>query len=1029
MSFTAESIMTDYLKAQNERRAALMAQAFADWESHLRGWNVWDYAVSLEPVFTPIRPPAPQIITPVRDDARIQRGFGRLFGRDQITDPQQQISTISQEQKLIKPTAFYRSEPLTELSIILPKEFNASPAVCEQFFLSLSSFSASVSFEIFADTNSISIQFACDEGAASHLENQLRTFFPDSVINKTQSVLKTFLTSQAETVIADFGLARSFLQSLQTFRSFNPDPLTGLISSLANLGQNEKAVVQILFQKTRASWAEEINKLFANADFKTAFNTQTALLREKFASPLFAALVRLAAESANKQSSWNILRRIGGSFSQFSTPSGNELIALSCDGLSENNHFLSFLNRTSYRSGFLLNTAELASIAHLPSSSVKVEKLKRDSANTKTAPASALNHSFILGQNEHRGEVKTVSLSEETRTRHLLTLGATGSGKTNALLYFALQDIREGRGCAVFDVHGDLIDEIIANIPPGRSRDVVLFDPGDSEHPIGFNPLVAHSEIEKNLLTSDLIGIFRRFSTSWGDVMDSVWSNSILAFVESERGGNLFDLKRFLIEKDFRNQFLTTVRDEAVKYFWQTEFPLIKGKPQASILLRLDTFLRQKLVRNIVCQKEKTLNFRNIIDTNKIFLAKLSLGIIGEQNSYLLGSLLLAKLQQTALSRQNSQNRPFFAIYADEFHHLICPTVSTLLSGIRKFRVGLSLFLQQFRQIQEKDGELAASVLANCATRICFRLGDEDATRFQNGFSFFKAEHLQNLPIGEAIARIERADYDFNLKIPLVPKIPKEIAEQRRRSVLESSRAQFATPKERVKSGIFEQTVSVAQAPPPITETSPTVETPVIAEAAQIQPVELSRDPETHQPSRKEIVSDSRTSSHRYLQLLVKRIAENMGFRVTLEKELFGGAGRIDAALENENRKIAVEISVSNEPDYETRNIQKCLAAGYAPVVMMSADARHLERIRQRAEKDLPGQDFTKTVYFMPEEFYSWLENLESDVSESSEKVKGFKVRVKLKPVENAGQKARIKAISEVVFGSVKKLKKDAEDK
>jgi len=1000
--------MSDYLKSQNERRAALTAQVFADWERGLRGWKTWDYAVSLEPVFTPINAPAPQTITPVQDDARIQSGFTKLFGRNQIINPQRQIPTDSpEEQTSSKPTTFYRSEPLTELSIFLPKEFDAFPAVCEQFFLSLSSFQFPVSFEILADANSISIQFACDASAASHLENQIKTFFPACVVSKAQAALKSFLTNQGQTMIADFGLARSFLLSLQTFRSFNPDPMTGLISSMGNLGQNERVAVQILFQKARANWAEEINKVFANADFKTAFNNQTSLLREKFSSPLFAVSVRLAVESANKENSWNILRRVGGSFSQFSTPNGNELIALSNDRVSTNNHFLSFLNRTSYRSGMLLNTSELASLAHLPSSSIKVEKLKRDSANTKTAPASALGYSFILGQNEHQDEVKTVSLSEETRTRHLLTLGATGSGKTNALLHFALQDIRQGRGCAVFDVHGDLIDEIVANIPPERCRDVVLFDPGDSEYPVGFNPLTAHSEIEKNLLTSDLIGIFRRFSTSWGDVMDSVWSNSILAFVESERGGNLFDLKRFLIEKDFRNQFLTTVRDEAVKYFWLNEFPLIKGKPQASILLRLDTFLRQKLVRNIVCQKEKTLNFRNILDSGKIFLAKLSLGIIGEQNSYLLGTLLLAKLQQTALSRQDSQNRPFFAIYADEFHHLICPTVSTLLSGIRKFRVGLALFLQQFRQIQEKDSELAASVLANCATRICFRLGDEDANRFQNGFGFFKAEHLQNLPIGEAIARIERADCDFNLKIPLVPKIPKEIAEQRRLSVLKNSRQQFATPRGQVESGLFGQTVEVVQEPQPI------VETP------QVQPIQIPMEPAPLQTSRKEVVSDAGNQQHRYLQGIIKRVGENYGFVATLEKQVFGGVGKVDVAVENEHLKIACEIAVTNTVEYELQNIQKCLASGFDKVVVISADSKHLGNIRKKAETVISETQLNKVHFLEPDSFHLFLESLSHQHGNKETKIKGYKVNVGIKQAPET--ETRKQTVFEVISNLIKR--------
>jgi DNA helicase HerA-like ATPase len=189
-------------------------------------------------------------------------------------------------------------------------------------------------------------------------------------------------------------------------------------------------------------------------------------------------------------------------------------------------------------------------------------------------------------------------------------LGSTGSGKTSLILNLIKQDMQQGQGLCVLDPHGDLIDEVIANVPEDRIGDVILFDPADSEYPVGFNILQAKSDLEKTLLASDLIATFKRMATSWGDVMDSVLANAILAFVESSRGGTLFELKRFLVERGFRSRFLESVTDDAVRYFWLNEFPLIKGKPQSSILIRLDTFLRQRLVRNIVCQEENKINFR-----------------------------------------------------------------------------------------------------------------------------------------------------------------------------------------------------------------------------------------------------------------------------------------------------------------------------------------------------------------------------------------------------------------------------------
>src|SRR5262249_47618816 len=195
------------------------------------------------------------------------------------------------------------------------------------------------------------------------------------------------------------------------------------------------------------------------------------------------------------------------------------------------------------------------------------------------------------------------------------------------------------------------------------------------------------------------VSAFRRFSTSWGDQMTSVLANAVLAFLESDQGGNLADLRRFLIERDFRKSFLETVRDPEVLYYWQKEFPLISQKPQGPLLNRLNTFLRPKLIRYMVAQKENKLDFRTIMDEGKIFLAKLAQGAIGVENAYLLGTLIVSKLNQLVLSRQEqkeSERRNFY-LYVDEFQNFITPSMASILSGARKYHLGLILAHQDLR--------------------------------------------------------------------------------------------------------------------------------------------------------------------------------------------------------------------------------------------------------------------------------------------------------------------------------------------
>ncbi len=366
-----------------------------------------------------------------------------------------------------------------------------------------------------------------------------------------------------------------------------------------------------------------------------------------------------------------------------------------------------------------------------------------------------------------------------------------------SLLSLFVQDIKQGNGLAVLDPHGDLIENILPYIPEHRIQDVILIDPSDASFPVGFNFLTAHSDIEKEVLSSDLVSVFRRFSTSWGDQMNSVFANAILAFLESSKGGTLMDLRRFLVEKPFREQFLSSVTDFHIQYYWHKEFPLLKSTSIGPILTRLDTFLRPKPIRYMVAQK-RGLDFEKIMDGRKILLVKLAQGLIGDENSYILGTSFVSKIYQAAMARQAQakSHRTDFFLYVDEFQNFITPSMSAILSGARKYHLGLVLAHQDMQQLVRNDADLASSVTSNAGTRICFRLGDSYAKRFEDGFSYFDAQDLQNLGIGEAIVRIERPESDFNLSILEIKEHGNRLV---RDSVISVSREKYGTSRELVE--------------------------------------------------------------------------------------------------------------------------------------------------------------------------------------------------------------------------------------
>lgn len=1003
------------MSAHQNQNASLMAVG--------RGWEAFPEPVSLEPTIPDRRfgadggGPAPPIV----DDGRYPGFFKRMRPtKKQLATPVCPPSDIASS--MGSPSINTRPEedsPIIELQMGIPQTTVVTTGVMGRLLLNLASRSATTAFEIIGTADEILVQIATREAEGVNAETQLRSHFPDCSVSRSVNVLRNLLRQEQrdsnQSLLIEFGLRRECLFPLQTARSFDPDPLVGLISSLSNLSRDEAFVFQVLFQSTRERWAERFRDTLLDCNGNPYFRESKELLLEskyKFSEPLLAVALRCCAIAQSYERRLQIARGLAGTLEAIGSPNGNALIALRPNCIRPSEQVSSLVDRLSYRYGMLLNISELATLAHLPSTSVLSTRFKREQLNTKPAPDITLGHNLTLGDNTHHGDVRLVTLSRQQRTRHAHFIGQTGSGKSSLMLNMIQQDLRNGDGLCVIDPHGDLIDAVVANVPNERTNDIVLFDASDGEYPVGFNILGANSEIEKNILSSDLTATFRRMSTSWGDVMDTVLANAVLAFLESSKGGTLLDLKRFLVEKDFRKTHLGTVTDESIVYFWENEFPLIAGKPQASILIRLDAFLRQRLIRNIVCQRENKLDIRRMMDSGKVFLAKLSQGLIGEENAYLLGTMLVSRLYQSALSRQESQERPYFWLYLDEFQHFITPSMERILSGTRKYNLGLILAHQEFRQMQARSQEVASSVLSNCYTRVCFRLGDADAERFAGGFSFFDSRALQNLGVGEAIARIERADFDFNLRVNQLEPVPPDIAAERVRSIISGSRARYARPRAEVEAELRAGR-----------EQLPNGRSAVDPQSDRHTPHMPGQ--KTHPRIAENMMTETVSNEHRYLQTLVKRIGEDSGYVATVEKEVFGGIGKIDVALNNEKWKIACEIAVTNKAEYELQNIQKCLSSAFDRVVVISSDSKHLQNIRKRAELTLSPAHLSRVSFLEPENFHLFLSSLTAANSSTvdPEKIKGYIVETSCKNRSESETAPRKKVIADILGRAIHRRK------
>lgn len=939
------------LQVYNTRREQF-AESFAVWEKRGRGWQIFDYESELEPSFSRF---VPQRVSKPVDDGRMPTFFSKLFSGKNNAKPLSNGGRLSadesvQIQPLLRP-------PVKTVSfrIQLPNELKNSSEQTEQMLLNLASSASFISFEIIGTNREIILQITSPEQECEAVLSQLKSHLPNIDFRKTEDAVKQNLppTRRNETITVDFGLGKEWFAPLPFGKSFATDTLLPLIAGFEEIADGQTACLQVLFSRARQHWqGATLEALFDRSGKLVFANLQNHLsgIKEKLSKPLLAVQIRLAANSGSREKSLQIARKTSAFFRQFSSPVGNELIPLQNDGLDSGKHLQSFTSRTTYRSGMLLSASELSAIVHLPPDSVKSRKLLRDENRTRFAPEFATKGSIVLGENCHAGQRQIIKLSDEQRLKHIWITGASGCGKSTLITNLAEQDFKTGNGGCIVEPHGDLIESVIARIPEHRLKDVILFDPADENFPVGFNPLQANSELERTLLASDLVAIFQRFWTSQGDIIANVLHNAILAILSSKAGGTLVDLKHFLVDKEFRKRFLETVEDEEIRFYWLKEFPPLAGRI-TPLLTRLNIFLRSKLIRNIIAQKNNRLDFRRLMDERKILLVKLTHGAIGEENAHLLGSFIIAKLYQAALSRQNVEeaSRPKFFVSVDEAHHFLVPSMALLLSGARKYGIGLLTSHQDTQQMTSRDADILSSLMTNCYTRICFR-SDTDAEKLAKGFSFFNSEHLKNLGVGESLCRFEQSRYDFNLKTLMLEPVLPEIANERRKAIIEHTRRTYAKPKAEVEEKIrnsrqISNVINLIQFEP--------------NNAAQNGVLELSaeRRQDAELNTSENAINDNRGRGgqhHQELQAVIKRMAESYDFQVEIEKSVLGGAGSVDASLEKENLKIACEVSVTSTTDYETKNVLKCLAAGYDFAVVVVSNQKKLPALNTKLRSSVP---------------------------------------------------------------------------
>lgn len=644
-----------------------------------------------------------------------------------------------------------------------------------------------------------------------------------------QAVLSAYPTAQLEVmeeenifskegkidVVAggELALKKEYCYPISTYEEVQRDATLGLLNAMSTTKEGEGLVLQILVRPAHEKWIQKslkhVQKIKDGKKKSKGGNTpldsfflflrdltealwkppethesekteetealtgleseEIGVIEGKTKHPGYETLIRVIASAETKARSEAIVGGVVSSFAQFDSQRYNGFrynILKRPEKLATDVIFRFFPKQ---RTSDILNSVELATIFHLPSQTViPTGQVERQMTKQVDGPANLVTEGLLLGVNEFRGAQKEIRLSQKDRRRHTYVIGATGMGKSTLLGNLAYQDMMDGRGFAFVDPHGDIVEDILSKVPPERIDDVIYFDPGDMENPIGMNMFEFESPDQKDFIIQEGINMLYSLydpghTGIFGPRGEHMFRNAALLLMADPNGATFVDIPRAFIDPEFVKAKLQYVTDRTVYDYWTKEFPASQRSTDAGevttwFISKWGPFLSNTMMRNILGQVKSGFDFREIMDGQKILLVNLSKGKMGELNSKLLGMIFVMKFQTAAMSRVNvsEEERKDFCLFVDEFQNFSTDSFESILSEARKFRLNLIVANQFITQLTDRIRE---GILGNVGTFISGRLGVTDAELLEKVFApVFNAEDLHKLPNYHAITTVMMND-------------------------------------------------------------------------------------------------------------------------------------------------------------------------------------------------------------------------------------------------------------------------------
>lgn len=680
------------------------------------------------------------------------------------------------------------------------------------------------------------------------VEGQIYAQYPTVQIYEQEEDYADRTLSQTVVCSTELMLIDNETLPIKTFPSFEVDPLAAITATLAKLdGEDEEMWIQIMARPVSDNWHKKGARMVSRirsgqgifssssgnvmnyagqalaalarpptategavggvkAEMSERDKSRITAIEQKTTKLGYQVKIRLMYAGHDQHTARLRMQALVGAFKQFNSTNLNGFQIKNF--VYDRDKQFEYQTRFFIDQGYILNIEELASIFHLPHTTVETPNIVWATTKTAEPPANLPiqeggneNDVSLFGVTNFRGDNRIFGILRSDRSRHMYILGQTGAGKSGALELLTLSDIYYSQGFALIDPHGDYAQHVLSFIPQSRLDDVVYFNPADTEHPVGFNPLEVSDPSLKNHISSELVGVLKRlFAESWGPRLEYILRYTLLALLDYPNA-TMLDITRMLTERKFREAVISHIDDPVVTNFWVNEFASWNDKfaaeAVAPVLNKVGAFTANPMVRNIIGQPKSTFNIRTIMDQGKILIVNLSRGLMGEDNSAVMGALMVTKIQLAAMGRADvpeEERRPFY-LYVDEFQVFATDSFAAILSEARKYALNLTVANQYISQMSQPVRD---AVFGNVGTIMSFRVSPDDAPFLQKYFEpeFESTDLIQqhsryfviSMMIGE-----EKAPA-FSAKTLNLPATPADYSAK----IIELSRQRYSTPKAEV---------------------------------------------------------------------------------------------------------------------------------------------------------------------------------------------------------------------------------------